>query len=61
MAIMCDNGIYREMTEEEIATLDNEKPNALTEMVEAMSNATTLAQMRNACKTFLEKTEVQNG
>ena len=58
MAIMCDNGIYREMTPEELETLDNEIPDALTEMISSMSNATTLAQMRSACKTFLEKTEV---
>lgn len=58
MAIMCDNGVYREMTPEEMETLDNETPNALTEMVTAMSTATTIAQMRAAAKSFLDKTDV---
>ena len=35
----------------------NDKPDALTEMITTMSNATTLAQMRAAAKLFLEKTE----
>lgn len=34
-----------------------EKANALTEMITSMSTATTLAQMRKACKDFLERTE----
>lgn len=52
------------MTPEEIALFGVEdegvveQPNALTEMVEAMSSATTLAQLRMAAKNFLEKTEV---
>ena len=63
--IMSEDG-YREMTLEEESFLFSEEqveqsqPDALTEMVTAMSTATTLAQMRSACKTFLEKTEVQN-
>ena len=58
MAIICDNGIYREMTAEELAELEPATPDALTEMVTAMSTATTIAQMRSAAKNFLEKTEV---
>ena len=58
-----DNGVYRDMTEEEIKKYCEEDcepaaPDALTEMVVAMSNANTLAQMREAAKIFLEKTEV---
>lgn len=53
-----DNGVYREMTAEELAQLDTATPDALIEMVTAMSNATTIAQMRSAAKNFLEKTEV---
>ena len=51
-----DNGIYREMTAEELAELASATPDALTEMVTAMSTATTIGQMREAAKTFLEKT-----
>jgi len=58
MAIMYDSGIYREMTAEELAELEPATPDALTEMVTAMSTATTIAQMRSAAKSFLEKTEV---
>ena len=58
MAIICENGVYREMTAEELAELETAAPDALTEMVTAMSTATTLAQMRSAAKNFLEKTEV---
>lgn len=61
MAIICENGKYREMTAEELAELDSATPDALTEMVEAMSTATTIAQMRSAAKSFLEKTEVSGG
>jgi len=58
MAIICENGVYREMTAEELAELETAAPDALTEMVTAMSTATTIAQMRSAAKNFLEKTEV---
>lgn len=64
MSKMYINGECREMTPEEIALFGIEdegvveQPNALTEMVEAMSSATTLAQLRMAAKNFLEKTEV---
>jgi len=58
MAIICENGVYREMTAEELAELELAAPDALTEMVTAMSTATTIAQMRSAAKNFLEKTEV---
>ena len=56
MARMYDNGIYREMTAEELAELEPTTPNALTEMVTAMSTATTIAQMRESAKVFLERT-----
>ncbi len=58
MARVYDNGVYRDMTDEELKDLDRPNPNALTEMIESMSTATTLAQMRNAARIFLEKTEV---
>ncbi len=61
MAIICENGKYREMTVEELAELEPATPDAFTEMVEAMSTATTIAQMRSAAKNFLEKTEVSGG
>lgn len=65
MAKMYINGECREMTPEEVMLFGYEEeeatekptPDALTEMVEAMSTATTLAQMRSAAKNFLEKTE----
>jgi len=57
MPIIYENGIYREMTAEELAELEPATPDALTEMITAMSTATTIAQVRSACKTFLEKTE----
>mgnify|MGYP006974703146 FL=1 len=56
-----ENGVYREMTAEELAELEPATPDALTEMVTAMSTATTIAQMRSAAKNFLEKTEVSGG
>lgn len=58
MVIICENGVYREMTAEELAELEPAAPDALTEMVTAMSTATTIAQMRSAAKEFLNKTEV---
>ncbi len=61
MAIICENGKYREMTAEEMAELEPATPDALTEMVAEMSTATTIAQMRSAAKNFLEKTEVSGG
>ena len=50
-----ETGVYREMTAEELAELEPATPDALTEMVTAMSTATTIAQMRSAAKSFLEK------
>ena len=68
MAKVYVNGVCREMTPEEemLFGFEDEEivdssPDALTEMVTAMSTATTIAQMRSAAKTFLEKTEVGNG
>lgn len=61
--------ITREMTaEEEAAFLDSapDEPtdesgtDALKEMITAMSTASTIAQMRNAAKEFLTKTELHN-
>lgn len=60
---ICENGMYRDMTEEEIAALEATAPsvetmpqNALTAMAQAMAGATTLAQMRTAAQTFLDST-----
>lgn len=57
-----DNGVYRDMTAEEIeaykaasAELEEIPTDALTEMITQLSTATTLAQMRAAAKDFLEK------
>ena len=64
MAKIYTDGVCREITPQEEQQYFSEEyveqpqPDALTEMVTAMSNATTLSQMRSACKTFLEKTEV---
>lgn len=58
-----ENGTYRELTEEEIQYLsDNSEPSAenvepLKAMIQSMSTATTLAEMRAAAKQFLESTE----
>jgi len=53
--------VTRDMTDEEIGTLHivetpAESPNALTEMATALSIATSLAQMRDAAKLFLNST-----
>jgi hypothetical protein len=59
MPRVCDNGVYRDMTPEEEKEWDAENNgDALTQMISAMSTATTVAQMRAAAKSFLEKTEV---
>ena len=57
-----DNGVYREMTAEEIeaynaasAELEEIPTDALREMITQLSTATTLAQMRAVAKDFLEK------
>lgn len=52
--------VVREATKEEIAEIpeieeQEAQTDALTEMITKMSTATTLAQMRNAAKAFLEK------
>lgn len=58
-----ENGTYRELTEEEIQYLSsNSEPSAenvepLKTMIQSMSTATTLAEMRAAAKQFLESTE----
>lgn len=55
--------VNREMTAEEEAALPQFEEtatapeSALKEMITEMSTATTLAQMRNAAKAFLDKTE----
>ena len=60
-----ENGVYRDMTAEEIeaynAAQTEETENAsdpLTQMIEEMSQATTLAEMRAAAKNFLKNTDV---
>ena len=63
MAYISENGIVREMTAEEEKELFpepcevNENSNPLKEMAQAMSTATSLAQMRAAAKAFLTATE----
>ncbi|MDD6340754.1 MAG: hypothetical protein PUA50_00295 [Eubacteriales bacterium] len=59
-----ENGVYRDMTAEEIeaynAAQAEETESAsdpLTQMIEEMSQATTLAAMRAAAKNFLKNTE----
>lgn len=63
---MNGNGIViREMTEDEIKELEAEQKTvvnnaasyALTEMARAISEATTIAQVRAAAKAFLDQTE----
>lgn len=63
--IKLENGVYREMTEDEVAEMGIEQStetapstdsDPLTEMASAMSTATTLAQMRAAAKAFLTST-----
>ena len=54
--------VSRDMTQEEIAEIfvaeeEAEPIDALKEMITEMSTATTLAQMRSAAKSFLDKTE----
>lgn len=57
---MYDNGIYRDMTEEEEAavmavTEQEEKANkdGLTSLAEGLNTATSLAQVRSAAKSVL--------
>lgn len=54
--------VAREATKKEIAEIpeieeQEAQTDALKEMITEMSTATTLAQMRNAAKAFLDKTE----
>ena len=57
--------VIREMTEDEIKELETEQKTvvnnaasyALTEMARAISEATTIAQVRAAAKAFLDQTE----
>jgi hypothetical protein len=54
-----ENGKYVEIEEEAemvIPNIPSAEGDALVEMATAMSSATTLAQMRAAAKTFLERT-----
>ena len=65
MAYISENGIVREMTAEEEKELFtepcevSENSNHLKEMAQAMSTATSLAQMRAAAKAFLTATEAE--
>lgn len=55
-----ENGKYVEIEEETevvIPDIPSTEGDALVEMATSMSSATTLAQMRAAAKTFLERTE----
>lgn len=58
-----ENGTYRQLTEEEMQYWqDNSEPpeenvEPLKAMIQSMSTATTLAEMRAAAKQFLESTE----
>lgn len=63
-----DNGIYRDMTDKEIAELCNaeqsykiESKNNLTALAEGLSTATSLAQVRSSAKAVLEaESEAKN-
>lgn len=59
-----ENGVYRDMTAEETEAynashteIEMASTDPLTQMVEEMSQATTLASMRAAAKNFLKNTE----
>ena len=59
--------VIRNMTEDEIKELESDEETAvnnaasyaLTEMARAISEATTIAQVRAAAKEFLDKTETE--
>lgn len=59
--------VIRNMTEDEIKELESDEETAvnnaasyaLTEMARAISEATTIAQVRAAAKAFLDKTETE--
>ena len=65
---ICENGVYRDMTPEEIEAMSIEESmaaagsaaaevtNPMTDMIRAMAEATTLAQMRAAAQAFLDST-----
>lgn len=65
---MYDNGIYRDMTEEEeaavMAVTEQEEvsnKDGLTSLAEGLSTATSLAQVRSAAKSILaEESEAVN-
>lgn len=60
---ICENGVYRDMTAEEIAAMQENAPpvekipaDPLTAMAQAMAGATSLEQMRAAAQAFLDNT-----
>lgn len=65
---MYDNGIYRDMTEEEEAAImavteqeETANKDGLTSLAEGLSTATSLAQVRSAAKSVLaEESEETN-
>lgn len=65
---MYDNGIYRDMTEEEEAAVmavieqkETANKDGLTSLAEGLSTATSLAQVRSAAKSILaEESEGAN-
>lgn len=65
---MYDNGIYRDMTEEEEAAVmavteqkETANKDGLTSLAEGLSTATSLAQVRSAAKSILaEESEAAN-
>lgn len=65
---MYDNGIYRDMTKEEEATVmavteqeETANKDGLTSLAEGLSTATSLAQVRSAAKSILsDESEAAN-
>ncbi len=56
-----ENGLYRDITPQEKAELEQINADAFTEFLNDMSTASTVAQLRSAAKSLLSKTEVSGG
>lgn len=61
-----ENGVYRDMTAEEIAAMEASAPpveeipaDPIVAMAQAMAGATSLEQMRAAAQAFLDNTASQ--
>ena len=61
-----ENGVYRDMTAEEIAAMQENAPpveetpaDPIVAMAQAMADATSLEQMRAAAQAFLDSTASQ--